>query len=151
MRYFLDTEFNEFGGELISMALVGENGAEMYVAQHCRTPGAWVSLNVMPIIHCVGAEPIWIDRDDFGSAIGGFLHDDNAPVIIADWPDDISYFCKALIIGPGEMIALKRAAFHLLRIDAYPTDLPGAVQHNALWDARALRHVFMPTPALPFR
>lgn len=25
-------------------------------------------------------------------------------------------------------------------VDAYPTELEGAVQHNAWWDAMALRH-----------
>ena len=32
MRYFLDTEFNGFGGDLLSLALVPEHGAdEFYV------------------------------------------------------------------------------------------------------------------------
>jgi hypothetical protein len=30
--------------------------------------------------------------------------------------------------------------FEMHRVDAYPTTLPGAVQHNAYWDAMALRH-----------
>ena len=28
-----------------------------------------------------------------------------------------------------------------VRVDAYPTDLPGAVRHNAWWDAMALKHL----------
>ncbi len=32
------------------------------------------------------------------------------------------------------------AEFEMHRVDAYPTMLPGAVQHNAYWDAMALRH-----------
>jgi hypothetical protein len=140
MRYYLDTEFNEFGGELISLALACEDGSELYVAQHCQKPGPWVSLNVMPILHCEGAEPIWIDRSDFGHAIFAYLARDINPSIVADWPDDISYFCKAMITGPGQMVAISTLRFDLARIDAYPTTLPGAVQHNALWDARALRH-----------
>ena len=31
MRYFLDTEFNGFGGELLSLALVREDGASIYL------------------------------------------------------------------------------------------------------------------------
>lgn len=31
--------------------------------------------------------------------------------------------------------------FEVSNLDAYPTDLPGAVQHNAWWDAMALRHL----------
>jgi hypothetical protein len=141
-RYFLDTEFNEFGGSLISLALVGANGRELYLSTPCKKPSAWVKENVIPIVKCAGADPIEIDPDQFGRAIAKFLFDDKAPTIIADWPDDIRYFCQAIITGPGEMVAIPRLQFQMLRIDAYPTDLPGAVQHNALWDARALRHVF---------
>lgn len=141
-RYFLDTEFNEFGGDLISLALVGEDGSELYLATACDNPGAWVKENVLPIVKCEGAKPINIGPKDFGHAIAWFLQHDKVPTIIADWPDDIRYFCQAIITAPGEMVAIRRLQFQMLRIDAYPTELPGAVQHNALWDARALRHVF---------
>lgn len=140
MRYFLDTEFNEFGGDLISLALVGEDGRELYVATECENPGNWVKENVIPIVSCPGADPIEIDADQFGRAVAMLLHDDKSPVIIADWPDDIKYFCQALIVGPGKMVAIKGLQFQMIRVDAYPTKLPGAVQHNALWDARALRY-----------
>ena len=145
MRYFLDTEFNEFGGDLISLALVNEAGdRELYIATHCDKPGEWVKENVLPIIDAGSTHPIMIQPEDFGRAIQWFLADDKLPTIIADWPDDIRYFCQAVITGPGQMVSIPRLQFQMLRIDAYPTELPGAVQHNALWDARALRHVFMP-------
>ncbi|MCS3692056.1 hypothetical protein ABIF07_001028 [Bradyrhizobium elkanii] len=144
-RYFLDTEFNEFGGDLISLALVCEDGQrELYVSTPCERPGAWVKENVIPILKCPGADPIEVEPDQIGHAIAMFLHDDKMPTIISDWPDDIRYFCQAVITGPGEMVNIPRLQFQMLRMDAYPTDLPGAVQHNALWDARALRHVFFP-------
>ena len=141
-RYFLDTEFNEFGGDIISLALVGEDDSELYLYTQCAKPGNWVAQNVIPIINCAGAKAIKVDPEQIGHAVANFLYDDKTPTIIADWPDDISYFCKTLITAPGEMVAIQRLQFQMLRIDAYPTDLPGAVQHNALWDARALRHVF---------
>lgn len=34
MRYFLDTEFNGFGGGLISLALVREDGLPFYAIMH---------------------------------------------------------------------------------------------------------------------
>lgn len=139
MKYFLDTEFNGMGGALISLALVREDGAEFYVSTPCAQPDPWVKANVMPIIKCIGAEPIELDRSLIGCAIGSFLHGDNFPIIVADWPDDIKYFCQAIITAPGEMIDIPRLRFDMLRIDAYPTTLTGAVRHNALWDARALR------------
>ena len=75
--------------------------------------------------------------------IAAFLKGDGCPEIIADWPDDIAYFCKAIVTGPGQMVNIRFLRFELHRVDAYPTTLPGAVQHNALWDARTLRHKIM--------
>ena len=143
MKYFLDTEFNEFGGDLISLALVGEDGREFYIATDCEMPGEWVKENVIPIIKCAGATPVYMARDFFGFAIEAFLRGDKVPTIVSDWPDDISYFCKALITAPGEMVAINWIQFQTLRVDAYPTVLAGAIQHNALWDARALRALFI--------
>lgn len=141
MRYFLDTEFNGFGGELISLALVGEDGRELYLATHCEKPVEWVAENVIPIIRCHGAEPFDIGPNFFGRAIALFLDGDLEPIIVADWPDDIRYFCQALIVGPGQMVNIPGPIqFEVHRVESYPTTF-GAIQHNALWDARALRAV----------
>lgn len=150
-RYFLDTEFNGAGGDLISLALVSASGLrEFYAWTRCRNPVPWVAENVLPIIECVTASlSREIEPDQFGHRIASFLYDDRAPVIIADWPDDISYFCKALITAPGEMVSIPHLAFEMIRVDAYPTDLAGAVQHNALWDARALREKLTPKSLPP--
>jgi hypothetical protein len=142
MRHFLDCEFNGFGGDLISMALVSDDDRELYLATECRKPIAWVKENVIPIIGCKDANPSYIEPSAFGRVVAAFLSTDPFPCIVADWPDDIKYFCQSLITGPGEMVSIKRLSFQLDRIDAYPTELPGAVQHNALWDARALRYAF---------
>jgi len=140
MRYFLDTEFNGMGGELISLALVAEDGRELYAACHCEEPIPWVKENVIPIVFSDMAKPMIVRPQDFGRAIEQFLIQDGLPEIVADWPDDIRYFCEKLITGPGEMVDVHRLRFRIERVDAYPTDLAGAVQHNALWDARALKH-----------
>lgn len=140
-KYFLDVEFNGWHGDLISLALVGLDDRALYISHHCDAPVDWVQKNVIPIITCAGATPHWVlSANMMGYMIAHFLRDDASPVIVADWPDDISYFCRAIITGPGEMVAIQRLQFEMVRIDAYPTKLPGAVQHNALWDARALRH-----------
>ena len=56
MNYFLDTEFNELGGELISLALVREDtGGFLYVATPCKDPGPWVAANVMTVLDVPGA------------------------------------------------------------------------------------------------
>ena len=146
MRYFLDTEFN--GSDLISLALVSEAGREMYLATKCENPGGWVKENVLPIIDCDGAKPYMCDLELFGRLIAFYLQNDNDPVIVADWPDDIRFMCQTLITGPGEMVDIPRLRFDLARVDAYPSRLAGTVQHNALWDARALRALFIkPTGA----
>jgi hypothetical protein len=139
MKHFLDTEFNGMGGDLISLALVSEDNRELYVAIPCHNPDPWVAAHVMPVVECSSAVPTLIYRDRLGIMIAAFLMKDTSPTIVADWPDDIAYFCKALIVGPGEMVNIQSLSFEMIRVDSYPTELPGAVQHNALWDARALR------------
>lgn len=140
MRYFLDTEFNGMGGDLISLALVSEDGKrEFYAAIPCYNPIPWVAENVMPLVASPNAIPVLCDKTKIGEFMWHFLKNDYYATIVADWPDDIAYFCKALIIGPGLMINLQSLKFEMIRVDAYPTDLSGAIQHNALWDARALR------------
>ena len=48
MKLFLDCEFNGFGGELISMALVDENEDFLYEVLPCTNPTSWVKDNVIP-------------------------------------------------------------------------------------------------------
>ena len=139
MRYFLDTEFNGHGGDLISLALVDMFDRELYLSIPCHNPIPWVEAYVIPVLTCPGAYPKKRWTSAIPLNIAYFLRDDPHPHIVADWPDDIAYFCKALITAPGQMAAIPHISFEVVRVDAYPTDLPGAVQHNALWDARALR------------
>src|SRR5574343_1488800 len=48
VRMWIDTEFNEYRGELISLALVSEDGREWYGVRFCDAPGWWVREHVMP-------------------------------------------------------------------------------------------------------
>ncbi|MEJ5976475.1 hypothetical protein WG901_07505 [Novosphingobium sp. PS1R-30] len=52
MRYFLDAEYNGFGGELISIALVPEDEATapFYAALVCAAPTPWVAEHVLPML-----------------------------------------------------------------------------------------------------
>ena len=148
MRYFLDTEFNEFGGELISLALVREDGESLYlVYPDLDNYGAWVKENVVPIIWSIpsplpGMAYKVASAEEGARRIAEFIGTDIEPVIITDWPDDIKYFCQAIITGPGMMVGLNNLIFQMLRVNAYPTTLENAVQHNAWWDAKALRELF---------
>jgi len=65
---------------------------------------------------------------------------DSTCTIIADWPDDIRYFCEALIIGPGECLwPLYNINFELDFTIQYESDIP----HNALHDAMAIRRFYL--------
>jgi hypothetical protein len=148
MRYYLDTEFNEFGGELISLALVREDGESIYlVYPDLPEYGEWVSKNVVPIIWNIpsplpGMAYKLESHQDGARRIAEFISGDPHPVIVTDWPDDIKYFCQAIITAPGEMVGLDNLVFHMVRVNAYPTTLENAVQHNAWHDAKALRELF---------
>jgi hypothetical protein len=145
MNYYLDTEFNGFGGELISLALVRHDGESLYLVYPEPRNGykSWVWENVVPILWSIpsplpGMAYKLENKQEGALRIAEFLKNDPDPMIITDWPDDIKYFCNAVITGPGTMANIPRFKFDMNRVDAYPTTLPGAVQHNAWWDARAL-------------
>ena len=129
MNLYLDCEFNEFKGALISMALASEDGHEWYEVVPCETPGSWVAANVIPIL---GKPPISVA--ELSRSLHGFLSQFDAVHIVADWPEDIAHFCTALIVGPGMRIDTPPLTMEVLRVDA-----TSAMPHNALADARGIR------------
>lgn len=141
MKFYLDCEFDGWMGALISMALVSEDGHEFYWCADTVAMDSWVRENIVPIIECEGATTTW--QACLATGLELFLATaavhTNAHIIV-DWPDDVAYFCRAMITGPGTRINTPPLTFEVTRVDAYPTTLEGAVQHNALWDARALKH-----------
>lgn len=133
MKFWLDTEFNEFRGDLISMALVADDGSEWYEALPCKDPGPWVAQHVMPVVF---REPL-PNRIYFALSLGAFLAQFDSVHVVADWPEDISHFCNSLIVGPGMRIDTPPLTMEVRR------DLPNTadiskIPHNALEDARAL-------------
>jgi hypothetical protein len=138
MRLFLDTEFNGFGGKLISMALVPENPEvrEFYKELEIRDQlEPWVRENVVP--HLILAP---CSNHEFQQALGQYLWEIGECTIIADWPDDIRYFCESLIVGPGQMLGfVPNLKFELDQGINYNSVVP----HNALHDARAIRDFYL--------
>jgi hypothetical protein len=128
MRIWIDCEFNEYKGDLISMALVAEDGREWYASLGCENPGPWVAEHVMPII---GIDPI--SKVDFQIGLREWLAQFDEVHIVADWPEDIAHFCNSLITGPGYRLATPPLTMEVVRIDA-SSDQP----HNALADARGI-------------
>jgi hypothetical protein len=130
MRLWIDTEFNEYKGDLISLALVDENGREFYEVLPCLNPGSWVASNVMPILN---KQPISLQ--ELQRRLQNWLMHYDSINVIADWPEDIQHFCEALITGPGLRINTPSLTMTVRR------DLDGKSQlpHNALADAKANR------------
>ena len=131
----------------MSLALVREDGESLYlVYEHSGSIEPWVEQNVMPHLYKIPNPKInayAVSNSNGGaSKIAKFLNGDTMPVIITDWPDDIKYFCQALITGPGMMVNIPQLAFNMIRVDAYPTTLENAIQHHSWWDAMALRELF---------
>lgn len=130
MKIYIDCEFNEFKGELISMALVAEDGYEFYEVLECKNPGPWVKQNVMPILN-KDPVPDYI----FKMKLFGYLNWFDSIHLIADWPEDIKHFCEAVIVSPGEMMNIPSFSCEVRR-DLNTNN--SKLLHNALADARAL-------------
>ncbi|KTE33028.1 MULTISPECIES: hypothetical protein [unclassified Sphingopyxis] len=136
MRYFLDTEFNGFCGELISIALVPEDAAlaPFYAAIAIDEPTDWVRTNALPVL---ATEPR--PREEVRDLFAAYLMNDPAPLLVADWPEDIALAARLLITGPGYMKPVRSISFELVDPDIIGPGVPSAVPHNALHDAVALR------------
>lgn len=136
MRLFLDCEYNESKGELISIAIVSEDGKEWYEVVPCEFPKEWVNEHVIPILGKTA-----IPYRDMQHSLELWLSQFDSVHVIADWPEDIQHFCNALIIGAGMRINTPPLTMEVLRIDAEST-LP----HNALHDARGIRDTICGSP-----
>lgn len=151
MRYFLDTEFDGHNGPLLSIALVEETGISLYVRTTARATDPWVQANVEPHMtsHNAHLRAYDVPTDWVGDNLRSFLRLREGilgarPItIVADSVVDIARFCQAISTNcDGEWCSIDGdMSFEVRDVDAYPTTLPGAIQHNAWWDAMALRHL----------
>src|SRR5688500_1115752 len=117
MRYFLDTEYNGWGGALLSIALVPEDGEELYLTLDWR--GAlepWVERNVVPYLDTVPHSHVSprMGREDAARMVAHYLAGDPEPVIVADWPEDIALLNALLLTGPGTMVEVPPLTFRFL-------------------------------------
>lgn len=143
MRYFLDTEYNGFGGALLSLALVPDDGGEEFYVTlaHDAPLDAWVERNVLPYLDTVppGLSSPRLSRAAAAEALATWLQHDPAPEIVADWPEDLAHFAMLLVTGPGQMHAVPPLSLRFEPLHNFSTAANSAVPHNALHDARALR------------
>lgn len=146
MKYFLDVEFDGRKGDIISLALLTENDKDyLYlIASDVEVTVPWVQDNVVPILKDIGDYFYNECRQlDFGPMLRNFLKNDDDIVIIADSPVDIGWFCSTYMTGiDGNWMSNKKRRMSLFveNVETYPNNLEGCIRHNALHDARALRH-----------
>jgi hypothetical protein len=155
VRYFLDTEYNGWGGTLLSFALVPEDGGQEFYAtlDWSGSLEPWVELNVIPYLDTVpeplvsprlskgeGARElsVWLVREHEAQTLAAYPESVNLE-LVADWPEDISQICTLLMIGPGSMVDVPPLTFRLVQLPGFSTAANSKVPHNALHDARALR------------
>ena len=85
MRYFLDTEYNGVGGALLSLALVPDDGEELYLTLKTGEKLVeWVEQNVVPYLDMVPPPLSWprLSRSDAAEELERYLrHDDDIVVV----------------------------------------------------------------------
>lgn len=136
-RLYLDTEFNGFGGELISMALVSPTKVYSWygIRSEATITDPWVKQNVIPKLHIYGAGAVMTDRE-FRESLHNFLRHFDDPEIICDWCADGMLFCQWLH-GQSYDSSLDYAC--RITILKTPPGVPAPEEpHNALADAEAL-------------
>lgn len=145
MRLFLDTEFNGFGGELISMAIVAEDGREWYgVLPLPDKMHPWVREHVFPFLAHPDGPKLpnrYANKHEFQSSLAKFLAQFPDAEIIADWPSDFEHLCYMMTYA-GQQAGWRipiNCTMRLERVSGIESEIP----HNALSDARALKQAYM--------
>jgi len=142
LRYFLDTEYNGWGGALLSLALVPDDGEELYLTLNWDgVLEEWVRRNVVPYLDMVPPQLVSprLSRSDAARALAHYLAGDDEPLIVADWPEDVALFNALIVTGPGVMAEVPEITFRVVQLPRFSTAANSKVPHNALHDARALR------------
>ncbi len=152
MRYFIDCEFNSFGGDILSIAIVPENGTPLYLALPqedidllvaTKKVNPWVAEYVLPVMTANGLSPEHIAYAKWGDRLQQLLSGDDDIIFVADWPEDIAHLMNVMMVSPGKMINLPSFKTEMHRVDAHYINLAGAVRHNALWDALSLKNLYL--------
>jgi hypothetical protein len=135
LRYFLDCEFNGFGGELMSMALVSEADDEFYeVLEIDGEYEPWVAENVVPYL---GKPSVFME--EFRSKLFAFLRVHSDVEIVCDWPADALYLMFVMMGADHTETQMIPMTIKMVDLG----ELKSAIPHNALWDARAIRMVVL--------
>ena len=101
----------------------------------------WVERHVIPFLDMVpdGLVSPRLPRRAAAEALAAWLAHDEAPDIVADWPEDLAQIAMLLVTGPGMMVPVPPLSLHLVPLHGFSPASNSTVPHNALHDARALR------------
>lgn len=145
MRYYLDTEFNGFGGELISLALVPTDPSlESFYAvlDLPKQVDPWVQQHVVPHLIAQDANPVMDapqPRFRVAYLLAKYMERHTGMTVVADWPTDFEHLLALLISGPGRMQPVPDFQMEFRRLPGFNTASTSRIPHNALADAEALR------------
>lgn len=130
---FIDCEFNGGHGELISMAIVSEDGQRVFyeVVEHKQPTVDWVEENVIPILN-----KLPVSSSVFKERLKKFLDAFPKLTLIADHAADLFYFTQQIVGAEGWMMVEYQLD---LRVDPSISAKKSTILHNALEDAKALR------------
>ena len=141
--FYIDCEFDGHNGPLLSVAMVRDDRKSIHITVIEEAKDPWVIENVVPVLSAHKAEECHdVHPKDAGSYLLDFMSNCQNPTIIADSPVDIGRFCRAISTGfdgGWQSNDFPQMTFIVRNVECYPTTLKGAVQHNAWWDAMALR------------
>jgi hypothetical protein len=149
VNLYLDTEFDGHGGDLLSLALAGEDGKHWYgvwesgVSDVYRDP--WVRENVLPRLGDISPgygrgclTTVMMRQPDkvMRVSLKEYLLSRSGCAIWADWPDDFAHLTR-LMSGPTYAESFMIPCTMQLIVTP-PGEPKPEIPHNALSDAIAL-------------
>ena len=155
IELFADCEFDDTTKTLLSVGLVNKWGRIHYAfdsAAAGRVEREWLKENVLPVLLDFPPGSVVTDLNAKKTTFrewlmqvlyieqehGGEQIFENV-IIHVDFPTDVAYLSELLHLGEGARIGkMREFTFKIDYVDAYPTKLKDAVQHNAAWDALAI-------------
>lgn len=146
---FLDTEFNGHGGELLSMAFVGED-SEWYAAlPNPENPNPWVAARVIPKLgsHRLSKEEF---REELHKYLLLYSYGDGVRIVADSYADFLYLFQQ--FAGPTYAESLNIPC--VCELVAAPSGYNPSAPHNALSDAKELWNLLRdnyPAPLPPGR
>ncbi|HEY0661301.1 MAG TPA: hypothetical protein VGD21_08310 [Lysobacter sp.] len=148
----MDTEWNnDAARELVSIALVSEDGTKEFYAERDPLPGAPSRFVLEQVYRRLDGGLAALPDTSLGLALAEFMAQQGHCEVLADAPIDFTMLTRALSFSPSTHSS--SYARHLIRddatvmaqLEAYFAARPAeaARRHHALIDARALRTAWL--------